>query len=105
MTCLSGYTKVKYIVDLNLWGFLDAKYIEKDDFTKFAEATKKLYEYQTVGKYKFKLQKMNAPTRWRHLYVEDTPKSLTTSIKLNLDAMEKFAKDLYNFDGDSIDDF
>ena len=58
-----------------------------------------------MGKYKFKLLKMNAPTRWRHLYADSTPKLLTTHIKLNLEQMDKHAKNLYDFDGDHIYDF
>ena len=106
MTCLSDFTKVNYNVNLNFWGDgISEKYSESTDFEKYVEAHTNIYEYQSVGKYRFKLDKMNSPTRWRHLYAENTPKSLTHNIKLDLNKMEHHAKGLYEFDGDDIDDF
>ena len=56
-----------------------------------------MFNYEAVGKYKFKLLKNTVPSRWRTLYDESTPKSLTTNIKLNLEMQEKFAKSMYEF--------
>ena len=106
VTCLSDFTKVNYNVNLNFWGDgISEKYSQSTDFEKYVETHANIYEYQSVGKYRFKLEKMNSPTRWRHLYAENTPKSLTQNIKLDLDKMEHHAKGLYEFDGDDIDDF
>ena len=106
VTCLSDFTKVNYVVNLNFWGDgISDKYSESKDFEKYAEARENIFEYQSVGKYRFKLDKMNSPARWRHLYAENTPKLLTQNIKLDLDKMEQQAKGLYAFDGDDIDDF
>ena len=86
MTCLSDFTKVNYNVNLNFWGDgISEKYSQSTDFEKYVETHANIYEYQSVGKYRFKLEKMNSPTRWRHLYAENTPKSLTQNIKLDLD--------------------
>ena len=53
--CLSISSKIKYVLDLPLWGEIET-YEDNPD--------RKHYKYQAVGKYHFELSKENYPGRW-----------------------------------------
>lgn len=66
--------------------------------------TESKHEYQAVGKHHFTLLKQNAPARWRHLYGGD-PENKPLNYRLWLSQHEKFVNSLWEFDGDSIEDY
>ena len=56
-----------------------------------------------VGKTLFTLPKVDSPARWRHIYLEDTPRPSTG--KLNLAKLAEVHTSLYDFEDDEIEDF
>jgi hypothetical protein len=96
--CLEANSKVKYTLFLRLWDKIDV--------------TQSRHEYQAVGKQHFTLAKSRAPARWLQLY-EDRGQSLgpgtlpsrPINYRLWLAYHEKFVESLWEFEGDSIDDF
>eukprot|EP00347_Sterkiella_histriomuscorum_P006069 403354186 len=107
--CQEVNTKVKYSIKIQLWDKIDVN--------------KSSHEYQAVGRQHFTLTKLKAPARWRTLYSEEVnPSELNTAepinpllpkkegwkpyqIRLWYTKHERFVQNLWEFDGDSIDDF
>ncbi|CDW85645.1 UNKNOWN [Stylonychia lemnae] len=100
--CMEVNTKVKYMIKINLWDKIDVN--------------KSSYEYQAVGRQHFTLAKLNAPARWRTLYqeVNETQQALDKitrnsgkpfQIRLWLQRHEKHVQQLWEFEGDAIDDY
>jgi hypothetical protein len=61
------------------------------------------FEKRPVGKFYFVFQKIDAPTRWRSLVKEGTPKPPTGRIWLELH--QRYYHSLYSFEDDEIEDF